>query len=83
MGSTFSVREICERYGVSDNAVILWMRNGELWAINVGRRQGAKKPRWRISQESITAFKQSRTPTPPPPRGRRKKRPVDVIEFYK
>jgi len=84
MGNTLSVRDLCERYSVSENTVLGWIRSGELRAINVGRRPGAGKPRWRIKSEALAAFEALRTPNPPAPRARRqKKRPGDVIEFYK
>jgi excisionase family DNA binding protein len=83
MSSTLSVREICERYGVGEHTVLGWIRSGELRAVNVGRRLGTKKPRWRITQEALDAFEALRTPRPPAPRTRRRKRPADVIEFYK
>ena len=82
MSSTLSVRDLCERYGVSAHTVLNWIHNGELKAVNVGRRPGAKKPRWRITQAALEAFEALRTPTPPPPPTRRKKRPAEVIEFY-
>jgi excisionase family DNA binding protein len=80
---TLSVKDICERYGVTVHTVLAWIRSGELRAVNVGRRLGAKKPRWRITQEAVEAFEVLRTPTSPKPRTRRRKRPLDVIEFYK
>ena len=79
----YTVRDLQRRYGVTVHTVLGWIRSGELRAVNVGRRPRAKKPRWRISQQSLEAFELARTPTPPPPRARRKKRPADVIEFYK
>jgi excisionase family DNA binding protein len=82
MSSTLSVRDVCERYGVGEHTVLGWIASGELRAINVGRRSGAKKPRWRITQEALEAFEAQRTPTPPAPRTRRRKRPPGVIEFY-
>jgi transposase len=83
MGSTLSVRDVCEHYGVSEHTVLGWLRSGELRGFSVSRRPGGKKPRWRTTQEALEAFELSRTPTPVPPRTRRKKRPADVIEFYK
>jgi excisionase family DNA binding protein len=83
MPSTLSVRDLCERYGVTEHTVLGWIRSGELRAVNVGRKPGAKKPRWRITQEALELFEQLRTPAPPLPRTRRKKRPADVIEFYR
>ena len=82
MSSTLSVRDLCERYGVTETTALTWIRTGELRAINVGRRSGAKKPRWRVTEEALAAFEALRTPTPPVPRGRRRKPPDDVIEFY-
>jgi hypothetical protein len=78
---TYSVRDVCERYGVCEGAVLTWIRNGSLRAFSVSRRPGAKKPRWRITQAALDAFEALRTPTPPPPRTRRKA-PAGVIEFY-
>jgi transposase len=83
MSSTLSVRDLCERYGVGEHTVLGWLRSGELRGFSVSRRPGSKKPRWRITQEALAAFEQLRTPTPPTPRARRRKRPADVIEFYK
>jgi excisionase family DNA binding protein len=83
VSSTFSVRDLCERYGVSEHTILQWIRSGELKAVNVGRKPGTKKPRWRITAEALAAFELARTPTPPPPRMRRKKRPAEVIQFYK
>jgi excisionase family DNA binding protein len=82
MSSTFSVKDLCERYGVGEHTVLGWINRGELKAVNVGRHPGAKKPRWRITQEALEAFEALRTPTPPAPRTRRKKRQNGVIEFY-
>lgn len=79
---TLSVKELCERYGVNEHTVLGWIRSGELKAINVGRRQGAKKPRWRITPEALVAFELLRTPAPPMPRTRRRKQAGEVINFY-
>jgi excisionase family DNA binding protein len=83
MSSTLSVHDLTERYGVSEHTVLGWIRSGELRAVNVGRRPGGKKPRWRITQEALEAFERARTPAPPLPRARRKRQPPEVIEFYK
>jgi excisionase family DNA binding protein len=79
---TFSIKNIRERFGVSEHTVLTWIHTGELRAVNVGRKAGAKKPRWRITQEALEAFEVLRTPTPVPPRVRRRKRPAGIIEFY-
>lgn len=78
---TFSVRDICERYGVGAHTVLAWIRSGELRAINVGRSPSAKKPRWRITPEAIAAFELRRSPSPPPAPVRRRKQ-SHIIERY-
>ena len=51
-----TVRDLCDRYGVTEHTVLGWIRSGELRAINVGRSLGTKKPRWRITPEALQAF---------------------------
>lgn len=78
---TYSVQDICDRYGVGEHTVLGWIRRGELKAINVGRNPSGKK-KWRVTEEALAAFEQLRTPTPPATPTRRRKRPVDVIQRY-
>jgi excisionase family DNA binding protein len=83
MSSTLSVRDLCERYGVGEHTILHWVQNGSIKAINVGRRAGAKKPRWRFTQEALAAFEASRTPIRPlSPTNRKKKTNEGVIKFY-
>jgi excisionase family DNA binding protein len=78
-----SVKEICERYGVGEHTVLGWIRSGELRAVNVGRRPGSKKPRWRITAESLALFEITRTSSEPPQtRKGRAKATHDVVQFY-
>ena len=77
-----SVKELCERYGVNEHTVLGWIKSGELKAINVGRRPGAKKPRWRITADALATFELIRTNNLPLPRTRRRKQSADVISFY-
>ena len=80
----FTVQDIQKRYGVTVHTVLGWIRSGELKALNVGRRLGAKKPRWRITAESLRIFELLRTVCPSMPQTRRRKRAENsVIEFYK
>ena len=79
---TYGIREIRERYGVGEHTVLGWIRRGELRAIDVSRKPGGR-PKWRVTQEALDAFEQLRTPTPTPPRAKRRKRLPEVIQFYK
>ena len=73
MGSTHTVRDLCERYGVTEHTVLGWIRSGELAAVNVGRKLGAKKPRWRVTEDALAVFELSRTTQSPQPRTRKRK----------
>jgi hypothetical protein len=81
-GSSFTVQDLATRYAVTPHTVLHWIKNGDLKALNVGRRLGAGKPRWRVTPEAIQEFEKVRTPTPSLARARRRKREVDVIQFY-
>ena len=82
---TLTVKHVCLQYGVSEHTVLGWIHSGELQAVNVGRRPGSKKPRWRITQQALQSFEAQRmaAPLPPQPKKRRKQRLAGVIEFYK
>jgi predicted site-specific integrase-resolvase len=83
MSKTFSAKDVADRYGVDARTVLFWIKSGELRAINGSRKINSKKPRWRITQESIEAFELLRGSTRPPAKAnRRRQRPPDVIEFY-
>ena len=60
MPSTYTVRDVCERFGVHEQSVLQWIRSGELVAVNVGREPGKQKPRWRITAEALKAFEDKR-----------------------
>ncbi|MHC4405429.1 MAG: helix-turn-helix domain-containing protein [Planctomycetota bacterium] len=81
MTSTYTVRDLCDRYGVGEHTILGWIRSGELQAIDVSRNRGGK-PRWRITKEALEAFELVRTHSPPPPRTRRRKQPPEIVEFY-
>ncbi len=78
---TYNVRELMERYSVSEHTVLAWIRNG-LRAIDVSRSRG-KKPRWRIRQEDLDSWELLRTPTPTPPKSKaRRRRDESVTQYF-
>jgi transposase len=79
---TLSVKQVQERYGVSQYTVLHWLATGQLKGLNVGRDPGKKRARWRITQHALEAFEALRTLTPPPPKKSRRRKPADVVEFY-
>ena len=56
--SSLTVRDVCDRYGVTAHTVLAWIKTGELKCVNVSRRPGAKRPSWRIPQEALDAFEE-------------------------
>lgn len=79
----FVVKEVAQLRRVSVGTVLGWIASGELRAINVARKLGSKKPRWRITEEALTEFEATRTAIPPAPKARRRRRDPAVVEFYK
>jgi hypothetical protein len=76
-----TVRSLQDRYGVSEETVLHWIRTGQLKALNVGQSPGAKKPRWRVTQAALDAFELARTQAEPVRRERRPKQ-AEVVQFY-
>ena len=66
-GSTkfYTQAEVAKMFRVSPGKVAEWIESGELVAFNVG--QGKIKPRYRIEQAAIEAFKQKRASVRPQP----------------
>lgn len=80
----YLVRDIEQLLGVTEKTVLGWLNSGELKGANCGVTPGKKKPRWRVSQESLDAFLALRTPTPAVPATRRQTRKTEgTMEFIK
>jgi excisionase family DNA binding protein len=75
------VREVAERLRVKPDAILAWIRRGELRALDVSQSRGLK-PRWRILPGDLAAFEASRMATPPPKPVRRNRHDPAVVEFY-
>jgi excisionase family DNA binding protein len=77
----FTVAEVAKRLSVQDDVILGHIRSGRLAAVNVGL--GSRRPRWRISTESLEQFLALRTSVgqPEKPRRRRKRQEV-VTEFF-
>lgn len=72
---------VAEALGVAPEKVVVWIRRGELRAINVAE-PGSIRPRYRISQADLEAFERSRQVIPPPPTTpRRKRQELGIVEF--
>ena len=73
-------REVAERYRVSVDKVVGWIRVGKLRAFNVG--DGLKRPRWRVLPADLTAFETERMATPPPKPARRRRRDPAIKDYF-
>jgi hypothetical protein len=65
---------------VSRDKVRLWIKKGELLAINVASTSCAR-PQLRITAEALGAFEQRRAAAPPPQKPRRRRRAA-AIDYY-
>lgn len=86
VASTFYVpKQVAERFAVDVEVVLGWIRANELSAVNCSSIRNGKKPRWRISEEAIRKFEESRANRPPEriTKPRRETRPDNYVEFIK
>ena len=65
-----TTREVARRYRVGEDKVRLWIRRGELAAINTSATLCAK-PRWVITSEALADFEKRRAGAQPPKPERR------------
>lgn len=83
---TFDLRDLEELgYGTVESLRAM-IRNGELKAFSANRKAGAKKPRYRVTEESLREFVERRSVGPAPvvsATRRRRSRKAEVTEFYK
>lgn len=83
MRKTFKPAEIAERYACDVGKVLDWLKSGALVGINVAK-SAAGRPRWRIRQEDLDRFEESRSSKPAAPQSkpsRRKSQPA-VHQYF-
>ena len=75
---TYTIKQIQERFSVSQATVLHWCASGQIKAINVGRDPGKARARWRITEQALRDFEASRVATPAPqPQTRKRKKKAD------
>ena len=73
---------IAERYAISVDKVLGWIRSGELRGINVATSPTGR-PRYRIDLADLEAFEARRAAVPAPKAKRRRRNPSSsVVEFF-
>jgi len=72
--------QVARQLAVKPDTVLAWIAAGELAAVDV-RRPGAKRPRWRITQDSLDAFHRRRSARPTPAKHARQRQARDPDPF--
>ena len=78
---SFTVEQIAEIESVNRETVLSWVRTGELKAHSASQNPKSRKPRWRVTDADLTAFRLARqngTAVQAP----RRKRSAGVIKEY-
>ncbi|MCI0463308.1 MAG: helix-turn-helix domain-containing protein [Gemmataceae bacterium] len=75
-----TVRDLARRYRVSPDKVRLWIRRGELHAVNTATAL-CGRPRWVVSPDALAEFERRRAggPTPKP---RRRRKLTGMVDYY-
>lgn len=84
MSAYLTPPQYAERLGVDVAKVHIWIRRGELRAINVAETLNGR-PRWRIPPDAVVEFEERRTARPPaakPRRRRRPKMPKGFVQYF-
>lgn len=83
MNVDLKVSDIVKELRVSKNTVLAWISMGRLKAYNVAS-PSSKRPNFRISRESLDAFKAGNMVIEPPTPVRRTRRPLpdNVKKFF-
>ncbi len=84
MANWLTIRQLCDEYQVDELTVKHWIKSGQLAAVNVCRRPGGTKPRWRVRREAIEAFLAARSNRPPDaqPTPRRTRQPATGRKWF-
>jgi len=79
--SYYTPPQLAERWGVSPEKVIKWIRSGELRAINLATKAD-KRPRYRISAEDVALFEARRSCGPAPVKPHRRRLISGVTPYF-
>ena len=79
---THTVEQVAEIEGVHAETVLLWIRAGELTAHNASANPKSRKPRWRVTDADLTAFRLARQNGAKGPTQPRRKRTVSAVREF-
>ena len=79
---SYTLKEVAEIEAVHEETALLWVRSGELTAHNASANPKSRKPRWRVTEDSLTAFRLARQNGTKEPTQPRRKRAAGPIKEY-
>jgi hypothetical protein len=77
---SYSVAQLCRRWGVGQAKIYRWVDRGELIGLNVATSLSGR-PQWRFTAASVAAF-EARRSSQPVPKVPRRRRPAGVKDYY-
>lgn len=79
---TLSPPAVAKLLGTDPETVRVWIRSGKLPASNFAK-PGAKRPRFRCSEDDLLVFQERRRVKPPPkPARRRREQAAGVTQYF-
>ena len=79
---SYTMSEVAQLLGIHEETVKLLVRSGELVAHSVSLNPKSRKPRWRVTDADLTAFRLSRQNMTKEPTQPRRKRSAGPIREY-
>lgn len=75
--------QLAERWGISADKIVHWIKAGELRAIDASLKRG-DRPRYLIDVADVEAFEAARAVVPeaPPARRQRETRPEGFVRYF-
>ena len=74
--------QVAEDLGLDVRKVLMWIRTGELRAVNIAVNLSGKKPRWRIAAVDLETFLLRRTAAPVLKPTRRRRADPAITEYF-
>ncbi len=78
---THTVEQVAEIEGVHAETVLVWIRSGELTAHNASANPKSRKPRWRVTDADLNAFRMARQNGGTEPTATRRRKPAEIRQY--
>jgi transposase len=77
----FTVRDLSQRWRVSEDKVRAWIGKGEQKGVNTATNL-CGRPRWVVSPDAVAEFEKRRAGSSPPKLKRARKRTQEEIDYF-